>query len=110
MKDELLKLFKKLGIECSKSEIDDFAERTIKRMWNDYQKECMDQIKIFENQVNELPITFPNGTVGKEYESSFGIPKELVEDYWIDGLEKTGLKCTVAEDNTCLIEGIPTEA
>ena len=110
MKEEFIRLFEKLGIECSEQEMENFVTKAIKRMWDEYEKECMDQIKIIENQVNELLVTIPNGTVGKEYESSFIIPKELVDDYWIDGLEATGLKYSLAEDNTCQIEGTPVEA
>lgn len=110
MKEKLLTLFEKLGIECSEPEMDDFAAKTMHRLWNEYVRECMDQMKIIENQVNELQITIPNGTVGKEYEIAFVIPKELVNDYWIDGLEVTGLKYIIADDNTCQIEGTPKEA
>lgn len=110
MKDEIQRLFEKLGIECSEPEMDDFVAKTMHRLWNEYKKDCMDQMRIIENQVNELQITIPNGTVGKEYEITFVISKELVNDYWIDGLETTGLKYTIADDNTCQIEGTPTEA
>lgn len=106
LKDRLHNLL----IECTDVEVEDFKMWMLKRFWNEYEKECMEARVVIENQVKELPIVISNGTMGKAYETSFAIPKELADDFWIDGLDATGLKSTVADDNTCQISGIPTEA
>lgn len=110
MNEEFIKLLENLGLGNSNEERADFITQTTRQLWNKYHEYCMEQIKIIENQVNDLPITIPNGTVGKEYEIAFAIPQELVDDYWIEGLEETGLKYNVAEDNTCQIDGTPGNA
>ncbi len=99
-----------MQIECTEAEVTDFANFALRKSWNQYEKECMDQRVVIENQVKELQIVIPNGTVGKEYETLFKIPTDLVDDFWLEGLENSGLTCTIAEDNTCQIMGVPTNA
>ena len=96
-----------LSINCSDSVFKDFVNWALLKLWNEYDKETMDERIIIENKVNELSINIPNGTVGKEYNCSFVIPKELVEDFWIEGLDAIGLSYTIADDNTCQIAGTP---
>lgn len=108
--ENLRKQLQSLGIECSDDVLEDFANHTLLKLWNDYDKERMDKRIIIENQVKQLPIVIPNGTVGKDYESKFEVPQELVETYWLEGLESTGLKYSIAEDFSCQILGTPTVA
>ncbi len=107
---DLKELLKSLQIDYTDAEYDDFIARMLKKHWNEYNKECMDESIIIKNKIEALPIAIPNGTVGKEYGVSFMVPKDLVEDYWIEGLEGTGLKYSIGEDSVCTIEGVPTEA
>lgn len=107
---ELNEVMTDLGINCSDAVREDFVSKTVLKLWNEYEKEYMDQRVIIENEINALPITIPNGTVGKGYEVRFEMPPALVDDYWLEGLEETGLKYAVAEDKTCQIEGTPTIA
>ena len=104
LKDRLHNLL----IECSDEEVEVFKTWMLRRMWDEYAKEYMDKRVVIENAVNDLPIKIPNGTVGKEYNTSFDIPNNLVKDFWIEGLENTGLKFTVNGQNECSITGIPT--
>ena len=85
-----------MQIECTEAEVTDFANFALRKLWNQYEKECMDQRVVIENQVKELQIVIPNGTVGKEYETLFKIPTDLVDDFWLEGLENSGLTCTIA--------------
>ena len=107
---DLIDKLKELAIECTEAESKDFAEWGLKRMWNDYIKDCMDKRVVIENRVKDLPIVIPNATVGKEYKTTFNLPSDLVDDAWIEGLEATGLSCTNGENNTYIISGTPTEA
>ena len=99
-----------LLIDCTDAEVEDFSAWMVKRFWNQYDEERMDARIVIENQVKELPITIPNGTVGKEYKATFTIPQDIVVDYWLDGLDKTGLAYTVDDNNVCNITGTPSEA
>ena len=114
MEEQLHNLLRKrlvsLGIECSEDVLKDFSDRVLRKLWNEYDKKRMDERIIIENLVRDLPITIPNGTVGKGYESKFVVPQDLVEEYWLEGLESTGLTYSIAEDNSCQIIGTPTTA
>ena len=106
IKDKLHNLL----IDCTDAEVEDFSSWIVKRMWNEYDKECMDLKVMRQNQVNDLPITIPNGTVGKEYCVSFSIPTDIVVQYWLEGIEQIGLSYKVDDGNVCTINGTPTES
>ena len=110
LNEKIYNVLAAMQIECTEAEVNDFASFVLRKLWGQYEKECMDQRIIIENQVKNLQIAIPNGTVGKEYETLFKIPSDLVDDFWLEGLEDSGLACTVAEDNTCQIVGTPTNA
>ncbi len=100
-----------LLVECSDEEVLDFITWRLKKDWQEYDKERMDKATVIKNQINALPITFPNGTVGKEYSVSFSIPEDLVMDYWLEDVEAIGLKDEVnTEDKSCVLSGVPTQA
>ena len=99
-----------LLIDCSDAEVEDFSTWLVKRFWNEYDKERMDARIVIENKVKELAINIPNGTVGKEYKATFAIPSNIVVDYWLEGLDKTGLAYNVDDSNVCTITGTPSEA
>ena len=82
LKDRLHNLL----IDCTDVEVEDFITWMLKRFWKEYDKECMEARVVIENQVKELPIVIPNGTVAKEYNASFQIPANLVDGYWLYGL------------------------
>ncbi len=81
LKDRLSNLM----IECSDARLEDFTQWIVKKLWNEYDKEYMDKRVIIENQIKELPIVIPNGTVGKEYSATIRLPEDVIEDYWLDG-------------------------
>lgn len=97
-------------IDCTDARIEDFSQWIVKKLWNEYDKEYMDRRIIIENQIKELPIVIPNGTVGKEYTSTIRLPEDIVEEYWIEGLEAIGLQGNSIEHNICVISGTPSEA
>ena len=106
LKDRLSNLM----IECSDARFEDFTQWIVKKLWNEYDKDCMDKRVIIENQIKELPIVIPNGTVGKEYSATIRLPEDVIEDYWLDGLDDIGLQGNPEEHNVCTISGVPTVA
>jgi serine/threonine protein phosphatase PrpC len=106
MKDRLSNLM----IECSDVRFEDFNQWIVKKLWSEYDKEYMDKRLIIENKIKELPIVIPNGTVGKEYKATIRLPEDIIEDYWLDGLDKIGLQGNSEVHNVCTISGIPTTA
>ncbi len=106
---ELKDRLSNLMIDCTDARIEDFSQWIVKKLWNEYDKEYMDRRVVIENQINELPIVIPNGTVGKEYTSTIRLPEDIVEEYWIEGLEAIGLQGNSIEHNICVISGTPSE-
>ena len=106
LKDRLSNLM----IECSDARFEDFNQWIVKKLWNEYDKEYMDKRVIIENQIKELPIVISNGTVGKEYSATIRLPEDVIEDYWLDGLDSIGLQGNSEEHNVCTISGVPTTA
>ena len=107
---ELKIKLQKQGVVCSDAEVEEFAEHLLRKLWNEYEQECMDQRVIIENQVKDLPIVIPNGTVGNAYEALFNFPEGLVESFWIEGAEKIGLAWEALEGGAYRISGTPTTA
>lgn len=102
-------ILEKIGVKATDEEYEDFENRLIKKLWGEYNAECMEQATIIKNKIDASDITFPNGTVNKEYKITVNISKEDVDDYWFEGLGAIGLK-EVIDENGCVVKGIPQEA
>lgn len=99
-------ILKRIGVTATDEECEDFENRLIKKMWAEYNVECMELSTIIKNRIDSSDITFPNGTVNKEYKVIVNISKEDVDDYWFEGLESIGLKETIDESG-CVVKGLP---
>ena len=102
-------ILKRIGIEASEEEYIDFENRVVRKLWTEYSDECMEQATIIKNKVESYNISFPNGTVNKEYIVSVNIPMDCIDDYWFEGLDDIGLKEEIFEDN-CAVKGMPLKA
>lgn len=107
---ELKDRLSNLMIECSDARFEDFTQWVVKKLWNEYDKEYMDKRVIIENQIKELPIVIPNGTVDKEYTATIRLPEDIIEEYWLDGLEPIGLQGNPEKHNVFTISGVPNVA
>lgn len=102
-------ILEKIGAKATDEEYEDFENRLIRKLWDEYNAECMEQATIIKNKIDAADIIFPNGTVNKEYKITINISKEDVDDYWFEGLDAIGLK-EVIDGNSCVVNGIPLEA
>lgn len=102
-------LLDRMGVKATDEEYDDFENRIIKKLWAEYNAECMEQATIIKNRIDTSDITFPNGTVNKEYKITVNISKEDVDDYWFEGLDAIGLKEEI-DGTGCIVKGTPLEA
>lgn len=100
-------LLEQCGIQASLAQGDDFQKWLINEAWKRYKDDRMNNKIVVENKIKDLGIRLANGTVRKDYTASFTIPKELVEDFWIDGLDQVNLKCNITDDNECTLSGKP---
>lgn len=91
MKEYILDVLQRIGIEPTESEFTDFENRFVGGLWNKIKQERMDERLIIKNAVDTAPLTLPNGRVGEQYKAENNFFIEGVEEYEIIGLETTGL-------------------
>ena len=91
VKNHFLEVLRRVGIEPTKYEFEDFENRLISGLWNKVKRERMDERLIVKNAVDSIPIMLPNGRVGEQYRIEIDFSVEGVEDYEIAGLDAVGL-------------------
>ncbi len=67
----------------------------------------MNQRITIENDIRDLGIRLPNGTVGKEYETSFTLPAERINVIGLEGIDEVGLTFEASQDGRCVLSGTP---
>lgn len=65
---------------------------------------------MIENEIRQLGLRFPNGTVKKDYSVSFELPTDKISDIELIGAEELGLVLAVGEDGRCSLSGKPKTA
>ena len=91
MKDYILEVLHRAGIEPTECEFDDFEKRLIGGLWNKIKNERMDERLIIKNAVDAAPIMLPNGRVGEQYKAENDFVIDGVDEYEILGLDSMGL-------------------
>lgn len=85
-----------------------FVNWLVSSLWEDYKAEKMNQKLIIENEIKNLHIQLPNGTIKKPYHASFPFPSEAHHVEIINGQE---LGLSLAKTiNSCILSGEPTQA
>ncbi|MBD5370382.1 MAG: protein phosphatase 2C domain-containing protein [Bacteroides sp.] len=87
-----------------------FIDWTIERLWSTYKEERMNERVIIENEIRQLGIRLPNGTVKKDYSFTFALPVEKIGNIRLEGAEELGLEFTVTPEGICTLSGKPTKA
>ena len=85
-----------------------FLGWAIKSLINTYKEERMNQRILIENEVKQLGLRFPNGTVKQDYSHSFPLPTDKIYDIQLEGAEKVGLTFAVTADGVGTLAGVPT--
>lgn len=78
-----------------------FLNWAISSLWNTFKDKRMNQRIIIENEVCQLALRFPNGTVKNEYCVFFELPVDKIYDIELVGAKELGLILTVGEDGRC---------
>ena len=93
MKELLEKMFGKVypnGIsEGRYKDITTFISERLYAYYTDY---CMDREIVIKNKINALEIVFQNAKVGEYYSQLIKIEEADVMEYWVEGLDNTGLQ------------------
>lgn len=87
-----------------------FIDWAISQLWNQYIDERMNQKIIIENEIKNLGIRLPNGTVKKEYCAHFRLPADKISNVELVGAEELGLIFVQSEDGECTVSGKPAKA
>lgn len=61
------------------------------RLYNEYNEYYMNRELVIKNRVDSLNIALPNAKVGEEYSHLIKIEDTDVNEYWVEGLEDSGL-------------------
>ncbi|MBD5358021.1 MAG: protein phosphatase 2C domain-containing protein [Bacteroides sp.] len=91
------------GVPASDKE--SFLNWTISSLWNTYKQKRMNKRIIIEDEIRKLGIRLPNGTVKKEYETSFELPGDRIHNVKLLGTEDLGL--SFEYDGKCTLRGKP---
>lgn len=91
MKDYILEILHRIGIEPTECEFADFENRLIGGLWDKINKERMDEKLVIKNAVDSAAIVLPNGRVGEQYKASNDFSIDGVEEYDIVGLDVVNL-------------------
>lgn len=85
-----------------------FINWAVNSLWKDFKNEKMNQKLIIENEIKNLNIRLPNGTVKKPYQANFLFPVEANNVELINGQE-LGLHL-IRTVNGCSLSGEPTQS
>lgn len=102
------KAMQKAGVTSSDKK--SFLNWAISSLWNTFKEERMNQRIMIENEVRQLGLRFPNGTVKKEYCVFFDLPVDKISDIELVGAEELGLILAIGEDGKCSLSGKPKKA
>lgn len=99
------KVMSNVGIPASDKE--PFLKWAIESLWNNFKEDRMNQRIMIENEIRQLGLHFPNGTVKKEYATFFELPTDKISDIELEGIEALGLVLAVGDDGKCSLSGKP---
>lgn len=86
-----------------------FLNWLIAQRWAEYRQERMNQRILIENEIRNLGIRLPNGSVNKEYKAAFRLPLDRISVKELCGAKELGLTFTVTEDGLCTLSGSPAD-
>lgn len=87
----------------------DFLCFAVNTLWKQYKENIMNIETIIKNKIDSINISFPNGTVGKEYRNEISISDIDITEFSVKGLEKIGLIEKINENGIHEISGIPNK-
>lgn len=102
------KAMRNAGISSSDKE--QFLNWAIGSMWDTFKEDRMNQRMMIEDEIRQLGLRFPNGTVKKDYNVCFSLPVDKISHIEIVGAEELGLVLAIGEEGECSLSGRPDKA
>lgn len=94
----------------SSSDKESFLNWAISSLWNTFKEERMNQRIMIENEIRQLGLRFPNGTVKKEYSYSFQLPTDKIDVIELSGIDELGLTLEMDKPGEFTLLGKPQKA
>jgi len=94
----------------SSADKESFLNWAISSLWNTFKEERMNQRIMIENEVRQLGLRFPNGTVKKEYYHSFQLPVDKIDVIELSGIDELGLTLEMGKPGEFFLFGKPQKA
>lgn len=98
------------GIGIPDSQKDTFLRWAMGSLWKDFTELRMNQRLIIENEIRNLGLRFPNGTVKKEYSYSFQLPVDKIDVIELTGLDELGLTLEMGKAGEFFLYGKPQKS
>ncbi len=89
---------------------DAFLSWAVRQMWDQYKADRMNKRIVIENEIRAAGIRLPNGTINKEYSTSFSLPMASIADVRLEGAGELGLTFDITPEGTCTLAGRPSVA
>ncbi len=96
------------GVKPSEKEA--FINWTVSHLWNAFNEDRMNKRLIIENEIKNLGIRFPNGTVKKDYCVFFDLPVDKISNVDLIGADELGLIFAISKDGECSLSGRPNKS
>lgn len=88
--DQLIETYFPQGVSSEKRS--DIQKFFLEKVYNEYNEYYMDRELVIKNRIDALNLTLPNAKVREEYSQLIKIDDPDVCEYWLEGLEDTGLQ------------------
>lgn len=98
----------KAGVSSADKE--SFLNWAISSLWSTFKDERMNQRIMIENEVRQLGLRFPNGTVKKEYSYSFQLPVNKIDVIGLSGIDELGLTLEMGKPGEFFLTGKPQKS
>ena len=89
---------------------DRFLDWAVGSMWQNFKEERMNQRIMIENEIRQLGLRLPNGTVKKDYSASFHLPVDRISRVEMPDVQALGLTLTEGEGGKFTLSGRPLKA
>lgn len=87
-----------------------FLNWAISSLWNTFKEERMNQRIMIENEIRQIGLRFPNGTVKKEYSYSFQLPIDKIDAIKLSGIDELGLTLEMGKPGEFSLSGKPLKS
>lgn len=87
-----------------------FLNWAISSLWSAFKEERMNKRIMIENEIRQLGLRFPNGTVKNEYSCRFQLPVDKIDVIELSGIDELGLTLETDKPGEFFLTGKPQKS